>query len=207
MAVSSTFRLDAQQGSNRSKWLNWLVRWLFAIALAMGGWYVLSSGYMLAKAHLSIWLISDAWALTLKDGQPHPPWSWADTHPVAKIKMPRLGESSYILADANGRNLAFGPAHLRGSGMPGEGKTIVFSGHNDSHFSYLGEVAMGDVIAVETVQGVYRYRVTSLQVVDSAQQALNIDSVETLVLTTCYPFNSLSSGGSLRFQVKASPAF
>ncbi len=205
MAVNSTFHLASQQGGKQAKWFNWLMRWVLAIALAMGGWYVLSSGYMLAKAHLSIWLISDAWSLTLKDGQAHPPWSWADTHPVAKINIPRLGESSYVLADANNRNLAFGPAHLRGSGMPGEGKTIVFSGHNDSHFAYLGGLAMGDVIAVETVQGVHRYRVTSLQVVDSAEQDLKIGSEETLVLTTCYPFSTLSSGGSLRFQVIAYP--
>ncbi|WP_154222511.1 class GN sortase [Marinicella rhabdoformis] len=169
----------------------------------LGGWYVLSSGYMLAKAHLSQWLIADAWALTLKDGDVHPPWSWADTHPVAKLSVPSLNQSSYILAGASGRNMAFGPAHSYQSGMPGEDKTTVFSGHNDSHFSYLSGVSVGDVIEVETLQGKFSYQVNDLRIVDSRIEQIVIQDKDQLVLTTCYPFDALSTGGPLRFQITA----
>lgn len=204
MAVSRSYHFAYKQRSDKKKWLGWLMRWLFAFALAAGSWQVLSSGYLLAKSHLSVWMISDAWALTLKDGQPHKPWSWADTHPVAQLEIPRLGESSYILADANGRSLAFGPAHVRESGMPGESKSTVFSGHNDSHFSYLAQVRMGDEIRVTTTEGVFFYQVKAIEVIDSDESELLIETKEQLILTTCYPFDSLTAGGSLRFQVTAS---
>ena len=148
---------------------------------------------MLAKAHLAQWLIADAWALTLKDGNSHAPWSWADTHPVAKLTIAGLNKSSYILAGANGRNMAFGPAHVYGSGMPGQQKTTVLGGHNDSHFSYLADVKMGDVVLMETVAGNFNYKITDLKVVDSRVDGVLINTKDQLVLTTCYPFNGITN--------------
>ncbi len=200
---AGSFTIAARKRSQSKKWSNMMMRWLLAIALTVGGWQVLTSGYLLAKAYLAQWLIADAWDLTLQDGQTHRPWSWADTHPVAKLMIPRLNKSSYVLADANGRNLAFGPAHVLGSGMPGEARTTVFSGHNDSHFSYLSKVAVGDLIQVETTQGEFEYHIVEMKVVDSDQRALVISGEDQLILTTCYPFNSLTTGGSLRFHVIA----
>lgn len=196
----SSFGLNRQKKRASSKlWL----RFLIAGTLALGGWQVLSSGYLLAKAHLSQWLIADAWALTLKDGEPHKPWSWADTYPVAKMTVPSLSQSSFILSGANARNMAFGAAHLYQSGMPGEAKTTVFSGHNDSHFSYLANIKQGDEIQVETKQGLFRYQVTDLRIIDQRKKQINIRNKDQLVLTTCYPFHALTSGGPLRFQVTA----
>lgn len=195
-----TFGMNRQKQRVTNKlWL----RLLIAGTLALGGWQVLSSGYLLAKAHLSQWLIADAWALTLKDGGAHKPWSWADTHPVAKMTVPSLSESSFILSGANARNMAFGAAHMHQSGMPGDDKTTVFSGHNDSHFSYLANINKGDEIQVETRQGLFRYQVTDLRIIDERKQGININGHDQLVLTTCYPFNTLTSGGSMRFQVTA----
>ncbi len=182
--------------------VNWM-RLLIAGIFVLGGWQVLTSGYLLAKAHLSQWLIADAWALTLKDGVAHPPWSWADTHPVAKMTVPSLNQSSYILAGASGRNMAFGPAHMYQSGMPGDNKSTVFSGHNDSHFSYLSGINTGDVIEVETLGGQFNYLVSDLRIVDSRDQQIALQLKDQLILTTCYPFGSLSVGGPLRFQITA----
>ena len=179
------------------------LRLLIVGIFVLGGWQVLNSGYMLAKAHLSQWMIADAWALTLKDGEAHPPWSWADTHPVAKLTVPSLNQSSYILAGASGRNMAFGPAHVYQSGMPGTSKTTVFSGHNDSHFNYLAAISSGDVIEVETLKGVFNYQVSDLRIVDSREEQITIQNADQLVLTTCYPFDALTAGGPLRFQITA----
>lgn len=181
----------------KKHWLRFLIVGIFVL----GGWQVLTSGYLLAKAHLSQWLIADAWALTLKDGEAHPPWSWADTHPVAKLTVPSLNQSSYILSGASGRNLAFGPAHVHQSGMPGEARTTVFSGHNDSHFSYLSGINNGDEIKVETLKGVFSYQVTDLQIIDSRLQQIPLKQTSQLILTTCYPFDALTAGGPMRFQI------
>lgn len=196
---SGSHKLSAK----KTTFMKQFLRILIAGTFVLGGWQVLSSGYLLAKAQLSQWLIADAWALTLKEGGNHKPWSWADTHPVAKLTVPSLNESSYILAGASGRNMAFGPAHVYGSGMPGELKSTVMGGHNDTHFSYLAEVKMGDELQMETQEGAFSYRVVDLRVVDSSKNKVNLLSQDQLILTTCYPFDALITGGSMRFQVTA----
>lgn len=86
--------------------------------------------YMQAKAHFAQYLIEQAWAKTLIDGQSHKPWSWADTYPVAKLSIeqakrpnhfdgPASNDSLYVLAGASGRNLAFGPALVLSSAPAG----------------------------------------------------------------------------------------
>ncbi|GGI84258.1 class GN sortase [Shewanella gelidii] len=42
---------------------------------------------MQAKAHFAQFLIAQAWQQTLEDQQPHKPWPWADTHPVAQLSF------------------------------------------------------------------------------------------------------------------------
>jgi sortase A len=179
------------------------IRLILAAVLTVGSWQVGSSVYLLAKAHLAQYLIADAWQETLADGQPHPPWSWADTHPVARLNFPTLAETTYVLEGASGRNMAFGPVHSETSGMPGTSISTVISAHNDSHFSFLGQLKMEDVIQIETLKGAFSYRVSDIRVVDSDKQQISIQQRDELILTTCYPFNALQTGGNLRYQVTA----
>ena len=50
----------------------------------------------------------------LADGEAHPPWRWADTSPIARLEVPRLGVRRVVLAGATGAVLAFGPGHIHG---------------------------------------------------------------------------------------------
>ncbi len=176
---------------------------ILAVLLTVGSWQVGSSVYLLAKAHLAQYLIADAWQATLQDGGQHKPWDWADTHPVAKLTFPSLSESTYVLEGASGRNMAFGPARTVSAGMPGDAISTIISAHNDSHFKFLGQVKLQELIQVETTTGQFTYQVTDLRVVDSKQQQVVINQQDELILTTCYPFNALQTGGSLRYQVTA----
>ncbi|TDR20582.1 class GN sortase [Marinicella litoralis] len=180
------------------------VKIIIATLLSVGSWQVGSSVYLLAKAQLAHYFIADAWQATLQEGQVHKPWDWADTHPVAKMSFPDLQQSAYVLEGANGRNMAFGPARTLTSGMPGDSLSTVISAHNDSHFSFLGQVKLNDVIQIETLKGQFNYQVTDLRVIDSSQQQININPQDELILTTCYPFNALQTGGKMRYQVTAS---
>jgi sortase A len=50
----------------------------------------------------------------------------------------------------------------------------------------------------------FAYRVADIRVVDSRQQPLSLQYEQAeLRLVTCYPFNSLQSGGPLRYVVSA----
>lgn len=174
---------------------------IIAALLIVGSWQVGSSTYLLAKARFAQYLIADAWQATLKDGQQHKPWDWADTHPVAKLSFPALAETSYVLEGANGRNMAFGPARSISAGMPGEHLSTVISAHNDSHFSFLERVQLNDLVEIETTSGHFTYQVINLQVVDSSRQQVTIKQQDELILTTCYPFNALQTGGTMRYQL------
>jgi sortase A len=180
------------------------VKKLIVLAIAvLGFWHVSASAYMLSKAWLSQYLITQSWQQTLADKQNHKPWSWADTYPVATINFPRIKQSSVVLEGSSGRNLAFSVTHLSASGMPDENKTMILSGHRDSHFAYLQDVQIDDEITVQTTQGKFTYQISELRVVDSTKEQLTISKQQELILSTCYPFDTLLAGGSLRYVVKA----
>jgi len=194
-----TFGAKVSTRKTRNLW----VKIITAALLTVGSWQVGSSAYLLAKAQLAQYLIADAWQATMKDGDAHKPWDWADTHPVAKLSFPTVGEVTYVLEGASGRNMAFGPARTVSSGMPGDSISTVISAHNDSHFSFLGQVKLNDVVQIETLKGQFNYQVIDLRVVDSSQQQVSINQQDELILTTCYPFNALQTGGKMRYQVTA----
>ncbi|MGJ8663005.1 MAG: class GN sortase [Marinicella sp.] len=199
---SQNYTFGAKVSSRKTRKYLW-VKIIIAALLTVGSWQVGSSVYLLAKAQMAQYLIADAWQETLTDGKQHKPWDWADTHPVAKLTFPSLNETSYVLEGANGRNMAFGPARTITSGMPGEPLSTVISAHNDSHFKFLSQVKMNDLIHIETTAGEFVYRIKNLSVIDSSKQQVSINSQDELILTTCYPFNALQTGGNLRYQVTA----
>ncbi len=198
-----TFTAKAASKARSESWFkNWL-KIIIAVLLTVGSWQVGSSVYLLAKAQLAQYLIAGAWDQTLQDGKQHKPWDWADTYPVAKLSFPGLAQTSYVLQGANGRNMAFGPARTITGGMPGDELSTIISAHNDSHFKFLGKVKLEDLIYVETIKGQFMYQVSDMRVVDSLQQKVTIRQQDELILTTCYPFNALQTGGDLRYQVTA----
>lgn len=164
-----------------------------------------SAVWIYAKAWAAQQLITSAWQDTLSSQQPHPPWSWADTWPVARLQAPDHDQDLMVLASASGESLAFGPGHLVESALPGNPGTSVIAGHRDTHFAFLQKLKPGDLLRIQDKKGNWqRYRVDSTQIVNQKTQPLNItDQHQALVLVTCYPFNSVNPGGDLRYLVTA----
>lgn len=164
-----------------------------------------SGGWIHAKAALAQILLEHAWRETLGGETEVRPWRWADTWPVARLEIPRLGASMVVLAGSSGRSLAFGPGHTHGSSAPGEPGTSIVSGHRDTHFAVLEQLRLGDEIAVERSDGqIVRYAVENVQIADARLSQLVIDPVENaLVLVTCWPFNAIAPGGPLRYVATA----
>lgn len=174
--------------------------------LAVGGACLLTSGgWIHAKAALAQILLEHAWRDTLDGETEVRPWRWADTWPVARLEIPRLGASMVVLAGSSGRSLAFGPGHTHGSSAPGEPGTSIVSGHRDTHFAVLEQLRLGDEIAVERSDGqIVRYAVENVQIADARSSQLVIDPDENaLVLVTCWPFNAIAPGGPLRYVATA----
>ena len=179
-------------------------------ALIALGVALLAAGVWLpAKAELAQHLLNRAWQRTTDGDTMAKPWPWADTHPVARLTLPDGDEPLTVLAGASGRNLAFAPALLDGSAPPGSHGVTVIAGHRDTHFHRLATLALGDVLSLERPDGsVYRYEVSNLDVIDSARAELRLDADESIVvLVTCYPFEAVTPGGSLRYVVTARQRF
>ncbi|OED42466.1 sortase, marine proteobacterial type [Chromatiales bacterium (ex Bugula neritina AB1)] len=160
------------------------------------------AAYMLCKAELAQHLIKRAWA---DPDQQARPWPWADTHPVARLNVDRLGLQTWVLSGATGNVLAFGPGLATGSSQPGHRGVTLIGGHRDTHFKPLQHIKNGDVIDLQGLDRQWhRYRVTSIDIADSRTESIISDTPEaTLLLVTCYPFNALTSGGPLRYVVEA----
>ena len=79
------------------------------------------------------------------------------------------------------------------AGLPGEGKTILLSGHNNTFFNDLQHAEEGATVTITTHYGVYTYEVTETKILDyqdsSAYDFSRED--ENLILYTCYPFDAM----------------
>ena len=80
----------------------------------------------------------------------------------------------------------------------------MISAHRDTHFAFLKNVVVGDVIALTREDGGrFNYRVTGMHVVDWDQSGIDRHaSGFHLVLSTCYPFGSIVHGKQ-RYTVEA----
>jgi sortase A len=180
--------------------------WLLLLIIV--GAYQMGTGlWIVAKANLAQYFIAQAWQATLVDKKRHRPWPWADTYPVVELSIKK--DTWYVLADANGRNLAFGPTHLTSTPIPGEIGNSVIVGHRDTQFNSLKTLKVGDIIEVKNIKGTSHYQVSDLRIARLRQLSLwqwdNTDEANqsTLTLVTCYPFDSLKPNPIQRFIVTA----
>lgn len=183
--------------------LNRALLGLAALTLVLGLWQLGGAAAIHAKAWLAQRLLDRAWAATVAGGQAVKPWPWADTWPVARLRVPGEDVDLYVLAGASGRTLAFGPAVVGGT----EGlRHRILSGHRDTHFGFLRDLGANSRIELQDASGAWHaYEVTGRQVIDVRRPVLAraADEAELLTLVTCWPFDTVAPGGPLRYVVTA----
>jgi sortase A len=180
-------------------------RRLLALSLILAGLVISGRGiYIHAKALLAQVLLERAFSESIARGHPVKPWPWADTWPVARIAIDRIGASTIVLAGSSGQALAFGPGHVELTPDAGERGVAIYSAHRDTHFRFLKDVAVGDAITVTRGDGrTSRYRADAKAVVRYDDSGIDPRSGGyELVLTTCWPFDALTQG-PLRFVLHA----
>ncbi|QPF91609.1 class GN sortase [Bradyrhizobium commune] len=174
-----------------------MTRLIPPLVLALVGTILFGDGaYIHAKAWLAQLLLERAFDRSVATGQAVKPWSWADTWPVARIEVKRIGASAIVLAGTSGQALAFGPGHLNQTVDAGERGVAVYAAHRDTHFRFLRNVAIGEVIEITRADGRhFRYRADASNVVRF--DASGIDPATPgyeLALTTCWPFDAITPG-------------
>ncbi|MFV8817157.1 class GN sortase [Haliea sp. E17] len=183
------------------------MRWYWLLPLLAAGLQQLgTAGLIHAKALLAPLLVASAWDMQLADGVAHKPWPWADTWPVAHLRVPELSVEQFVLAGTRGNALAFGPGLDAAGAIPGTPGIAVIGGHRDTHFSFLREITPGMRVALQLQDGNWRvFAVSGAEVIDTRKPAALPYAPDTaqLQLVTCYPFDSLDPGGPLRYVVNA----
>src|SRR5262245_50148094 len=181
------------------------MRSIIAAIAALSGLVLVGQGVWIhAKAVLAQILLERSFVQTLATGAQVKPWSWADTWPVARVAVPRIGKSAIVLAGSSGQALAFGPGHLERTPEPGEEGTTIYSAHRDTHFAFLKDVRVGDDIMVTRRDGkMVHFRVTGTSVVRWDRSGIDpLAPGRRLVLVTCWPLDARTSG-PLRYLVHA----
>ena len=198
--MSSVFTIKAPARLSRRGVLNTVSVLLIAASLVFFG----QSIWIFAKAQLAQVLLERAFMQTILTGKPVKAWSWADTYPVARIKINRINAEAIVLQGSSGEAMAFGPALVNETSRPGTRGTSVMAAHRDTHFSFLKNVKIGDLIEVTRDDGlVFNYHATNMRVVDWNKSG--IDAHEAgfhLVLATCFPFDAITHGPQ-RYVVEA----
>jgi sortase A len=179
---------------------------MLTVILALACWQLAQAFWIPAKAAVAQVLLEHAWRQTQQHGDNNRPWPWADTWPVARLIAPDLGIGRIVLAGDSGATLAFGPGLSFAGAKPGEPGSVMISGHRDTHFSFLRQLAPGDRIVLQTRVTEIGYIVHDTQIVDSRTYHPYPDRSDGLLLVTCYPFDAVRPGGPLRYLVHAQAA-
>lgn len=177
-------------------------RVLIVTLLTVASWQLGSAGWIHAKAGLGQWLLERAWSRTLQSETPVDPWPGAVSHPVARLRMPRLSIDHLVLEGLETPVMAWGPGMTVGAG----GHRVV-AAHRDTHFSFLRHVEPGDLFEVTDAKGRRRWwQVETMRIVDSRRTGIDLDWPRTaMTLVTCYPFDAPVAGGPSRLIVRLKP--
>lgn len=113
---------------------------------------------------------------------------------IGRIEIPRLALSTIVLEGDSSRILRKAAGHIPGTALPGAAGNVAIAAHRDTFFRALRNVHQGDLIALDTTTGVYRYKVDSTRIVDPNDVGvLKPLKHPSLTLVTCYPFYYVGS--------------
>ena len=102
-----------------------------------------------------------------------------------------------MLPGTDDRTLDRAVGHIEDTARPGTDGNSGIAGHRDGFFRGLKDIAPGDVIELDTLQGKDVYRVERTWVVNPEDvSVLDPTSTRALTLVTCYPFYFVGSAPS-----------
>lgn len=132
-------------------------------------------------------LASQEWVGTQEDEMPVFPDM--ESLPIALLRIGRVGLEVPVYADTTERNLNRGAGWVKGTAAPDDGGNIAIAAHRDGYFRVLKDVAVGDVLELESITQERLYRVTEISIVEPGDtSSLFATETAAVTLVTCYPF-------------------
>jgi sortase A len=113
---------------------------------------------------------------------------------IAKIEIPSIGVSEYVVEGTDTDSLRKGPGHYPETPLPGEPGTTAIAGHRTTYgapFRHIDEVKPGQVVRIDMPDGRFVYRVEETKIVDDSDfSVLDRVGYQRLVLSACHPLYS-----------------
>jgi sortase A len=122
-------------------------------------------------------------------------YSFSQGDVIGILNIHKLNKKLPIIEGTDEAELEKGVGHYSDTRLPGQKDRIFLAGHRDTVFKRMGEIEKGDTLSIHMESGTYRYKVFETIIVKesdlSVLQPTSPD--EILTLSTCYPFEYLSS--------------
>ena len=158
---------------------------------------ITKASLMPIKAIIGQHYLEVAWKESLKSNKLSKPWKSADFYMIGELKVPKLKVSRVILNSVSGEAMAWSIGRVTNLGNAIDKQPIILAGHRDSHMQFMSELNIGDKIELTMSDGVLTtYIISGTEVSDKPEVALSPVTLgsESLILTTCWPFNAMKSG-------------
>jgi sortase A len=111
--------------------------------------------------------------------------------PIGVIRIDAIELDMAVVQGANWWTLMRGPGHYVSTPLPGQGGNVAIAGHRTTFlhpFGGLDRVRPGDLIAIQTANGEFVYRVVWQRIVPpGATWVTKPTAHPSLTLTTCWP--------------------
>jgi len=125
---------------------------------------------------------------------------------VAVLRIPKIHLEVPVLEGTDDLSLNRGVGLIAGTTRPGGEGNIGIAGHRDGFFRGLKNIAMGDTVEIETMEGTSTYMIDRIVIVPPSDvSVLAPRSRASVTLVTCYPFYFVGSAPQ-RYIVQASAA-
>ena len=158
---------------------------------------ITKAGLMPIKAIIGQHYLEVAWKESLKSNKLSKPWKSADFYMIGELKVPKLKVSRVILNSVSGEAMAWSIGRVTNLNHALDKQPIILAGHRDSHMQFMSKLNIGDKIELTMSDGLLTtYIISGTEVSDKPEVALSPVTLgsESLILTTCWPFNAMKSG-------------
>ena len=158
---------------------------------------ITKASLMPIKAIIGQHYLEVAWKESLKNNKLSKPWKSADFYMIGELRVPKLKVSRVILNSVSGEAMAWSIGRVSNFNHVLDKQPIILAGHRDSHMQFMSELNIGDKIDLTMSDGVLKtYIISGTEVSDKPEVALSSVRLgsESLILTTCWPFNAIKSG-------------
>ncbi|WP_341979175.1 class D sortase [Rossellomorea oryzaecorticis] len=114
---------------------------------------------------------------------------------VGILTIPKLKKELPIIEGTEEEELEKGVGHYSETNLPGQKNRIFLAGHRDTVFKSMGEIEKGDTLSIQMESGTHQYEVFETFIVKETDLSVlqPTSPEEILTLSTCYPFEYLSS--------------